>query len=236
MNKYFASTPLLITSILALNTLSAHADLVPLVGSDWSKENPGVLPYEHCRIEAWSSDIWTEGLGGAFLYGGHQFYEEAPTRLFCWTDELGLAFEIPLNLRKYRHAGLYIDLSMLKWNDHMTLKGLNGKKVENLFGRFAGLEAGIGVVVGGGAEFLMNKKRISIGNIHGDFKLGINLGYVSLRIEERLTLDPVECKDPLMLANGDLAIDSVACVQNGGVTVDFSKISNYRFKRIKKQK
>ena len=207
----------------------------PLTGSQWAKDNPGLLPYEKCIIRAQyeRAGLWSDS-GGSLIYGEHYYFHDIRPRLYCWSEKLDLAFAIPIELGTLRHFGLNLDTSMIDNNRKMTVTRLQGRSVADFLSKFSGAEIGFGIGFGGGAQIFRGKKGILIRDLHGDLKLGFNLGFVHWRINERSIIGLQECRgDPFMIL-GPLSESKIAaqCGTEPQVAVDFKQIREYRFFKI----
>ncbi len=216
--------------LAALSAANASADLRPLAGSDWARSNPGLLPYQKCEIQAWhGNNIWSS-IGGSLFYGGQNFYDDALLRLRCWSDKLGVEWAIPVEITKYRVAGVTAELSNVLWNRQLTVSGLNGKAVKDTFGRFGGLGMGLGAIVGGNVDLLLNHRRVVIRDANAGLRIGVSLGYYSFRLELRPAVTEVECQDSYLLAPV-----GGGCAAHRQGNVAYERLMDYRFEKIRKK-
>ena len=87
--------------ILALQAESAFS-YRPLWGSDWARDNPGQLPFSECYL---SNQVANEAgiapwFGGDYVMGCHIDAFESNDFISCKSDDLGIAFSIPISLSK----------------------------------------------------------------------------------------------------------------------------------------
>lgn len=146
----------------------ALAENANLKDSTWANEHPKMLPYEECSIINYPANALEALFGGdnsRFNYFfGSALENSGNYFLACNSNTLGLGFAIPIEENSFVSWGIearfLIDLAS---DCNLKVKALNGKKVSDLFGRYAGI--GIGVtplIYGYSGKVLWNKHGVRI--------------------------------------------------------------------------
>lgn len=173
-----------VTALIIFISIKAFADYQPLAGSEWAKQNPGLLPYSKCAfVQSVSEDglYKTKGLnidahGGALIFGTLK-----PDRrdwvLGCVSEEHGLAYMLPVRLSTFNFFPAIAIADQGTMGVKLKSSTLNGKTVDDLFRRFHGGGASIGVLISGGVFGYENKSGIAfrLSEVSGtivDFRLG----------------------------------------------------------------
>lgn len=155
-------------------------NLKPLTGSLFSKENPGVVPYEKCSI-AGADDVDFETVETSFLAGVEKTI--SLLSLFCYSKHLRTAIKIPVGIHNSHFVGLGFSFS--KKHNHLRLRRLDGLLFDQVIGKYRGFSGGL--TFGGGA--LLRKKGskafITLSSIYYDTPLTAKLGYQGLKLFER---------------------------------------------------
>lgn len=172
---------LYIRCLLALfiftTSTQVHAEFKPLLGSDWARQNPGLLPYSKCAFvqdvsgagfhtNSRKDGITTEEL--AILLGGIRpaQYDDRDIRLNTWvlgcvSEEHQLAFMIPIKLSTiYFLPALVFSFQGQAWLRFQS-KTLDGKTVADLLHCFSGAGGAIGTMIAGGIYGYSNIKGIN---------------------------------------------------------------------------
>lgn len=185
-----ASLPLFLALALSVASATASArtlSVQPLNGSAWAKQNPGQLPYEKCRIvhnfgTAGLKPIWGEA--SPLLFYGQERVSDAfgTTALFCWSKKLKLGFSIPVQFSKIQRGGLDVAFGDMNFAAETWLSQLDGKSVQDLFGRYKGAEGGLGVVIGFNYRNLRNASGVRFQQFSGRILAGGVAGYVTFEL------------------------------------------------------
>lgn len=150
------------TSLFAVNKIEKliyKHDLEPLVESEYWKNNPGKLPYSKCKVFKYDGQR-VEGHSYGFLVSGQHYdsskEERSQFTLFCYSKKERVAYQIPLAVDHDLSVGVVAAVSMVNFTSG-RLMNLNNRSLMDIFGRYKGFKAGLGVGVG--AEGSILKKR-----------------------------------------------------------------------------
>jgi hypothetical protein len=217
----------------------------PLAGSEWAQDtrNVGQLPYDHCEITA------EGGLGSEHFFSGlnpEQVGNADLVALVCTSDALKLKFAIPVNLRSYTTVGTFA-LGSSDENQAMTVSGLDGHTIGDLYGTYRGGRLGIGLYRLGFYLQWLEKDGIQVKDKAGGVKIGWDTGYVDFNLEERKEISELLCGSKYALVK-DAAVAHTAedCKKQfgaGGIPgypmkpqVNMDQIRNLRFVHVDKPK
>lgn len=195
-----------VTALIIFISIKAFADYQPLVGSEWAKQNPGLLPYSKCAfVQRVAEDGLYKARGlnikasGMAIIGGSISPDRRNWVLGCVSDEHQLAYILPVRLSSIKFFPAMTFLLGGPMGLKFKSSSLNGKTVDDFFKRFHGGGASIGVIVGGGIFGYENKQGISFRLSHAmptvvDLKLGYSWTNFkrleSIRIDDRFGTQP----------------------------------------------
>lgn len=126
--------------------------LMPLAKSDYWKQNPGILPYEECKLVS-ASGHRIRGHGGAATFGATKFSQKFT--IFCFSKSLKLGFQIPIEIDKDFSAGLGGEVNLVSYTKG-HIRHLNNKNLMDIYGNFKGAKIGFGVGASFGATALFH--------------------------------------------------------------------------------
>jgi hypothetical protein len=208
MIRYFAfvTTYLLIT--LAFSAQAHATPYLPLVGSQWSSSNPGVLPYSQCVIGplpnfhgslpffGLMNQSPEQATGCTFgLCAGRTQFEVTNSDLpflTCVSEKLKLAYAIPLGKIVIQTVPSFtVILSFQDLALDIKSRTLSGKTLKDLYGKYSGFKAEFAVLIAGvhygrfrgGNEINMKMKGASIATL-ASFALGHSQFEVKKRQKE----------------------------------------------------
>lgn len=130
--------------LIARNKIEKFVDkyqIKPLAESEYWKQNPGVLPYEECKLfsskgERVKSRTQTVGVGV------HKHVQKFT--IFCYSKSLKVGYQIPILLDKDLTIGAGIDINVLNYSKGELL-WLNNKNLTDIYGNYKGGTVGLGV-------------------------------------------------------------------------------------------
>ncbi len=167
-----------------IEDLISEWELEPLAGSSFAKENPGVLPYEECKI------LRADGrrVRGHEITAGMRFYVYRDKfSLFCFSKTLKIGYQIPLKLEKDVTIGVALGLGLLLFSSG-HVRNLDGKKLTELYGDFKGFSGGLGLGSSvSGALLRHNGIFLSLnesGGINSEVKAAFRKVHVGTRVLE----------------------------------------------------
>jgi hypothetical protein len=164
MRNGLALIPALYFFLNSTQSLEYLASYAPLFDSTWAQEHPGMLPYSECFIGKQHRFNLGQAILNPFLsypspailghsYGvifGKTDVRTSSERIFlsCVSDELGLAYSIPLAMGNIFSVGK-IGLSTDIFRFDLKPKSLDGKRFKDLMGSYSGIETRLNLVVTG---------------------------------------------------------------------------------------
>ncbi|MEO5969828.1 MAG: hypothetical protein ABIQ95_07855 [Bdellovibrionia bacterium] len=201
--------PLLILAMTVfLNSHFSYGDLAlyeALFDSPWAKEHPGQLPYSKCyigklhrfdlakRIENRFLDHPAPFMGGSsagLIFGKTDLGAQGHQGLFlsCISNELGYAYSIPISMGNLKTIGK-IGMASAAFRFEVVPASLDGKSLNDLYGKFSGVEAGLNLWVAGVCGGKFHNKKTAVKLTMKGLSLGslgeITLGHTWFKVEPR---------------------------------------------------
>ncbi len=161
-------------------------ELKPLAESEYWKQNPGVLPYDECKLVS-ANGTRVHGHRHETLVGVSKYKE--PFTLFCFSKKLKVGFQIPLDFRKEYSVGLAINWDLYHYaSGHM--RHLDAKNAQDLFGTYKGFSGGIGVGISVSGAILRHSGIAMTLNESGSATLvHVAASYRSLTLDSRRLIE-----------------------------------------------
>ena len=181
----------------------------PLQGSEWAKANPGKLPYSRCRIESsmWRGVAPHSEFQLALISSGPDAGQDGKSLyLTCVAKELGLAYQVPVLFdTPSLNFGIYADwIETTILSNRTKVVKLHQKTLHSAFGKYCGINAGIGIVISGVSGSRTSNEN-GVGIRTKDFKFGnvLEFGRANFKLEPKAYVSQGECHNPFILINGD---------------------------------
>lgn len=174
------------------------ADYRPLVGSDWAKDHPGLLPYEECHL------LTNDYLKMTALVISLSA-ERYPTYISCSAKSLGLNYFIPIHYREEPvEGGLYLSFFMrTSMINKVKVYHLHQKTLRDVMGSYNGFTIAGGIGIGGEGSFLSNaadaKIRTEALTAFDFFSVGSARWSFALSNSASMS----DCTNPQVIVNGD---------------------------------
>lgn len=199
-------------TIFVLFCRVSFADYQPLVGSEWAKAHPGILPYEECHI------VTYDNLKLNLLVVSRS-NEQYSTYIRCSAKSLGLLYYIPISYMENKvERGIFLPWIMkMKLLNSVKLYHLDQKSLGDAMGKYCGFSIGGGIILGGEGVFLSNSQDAKIkGEAMTMIEL-LSIGSARLTLALNKVAPMNVCINPFVIVNGDTSSRDIKrdCVPNG---------------------
>lgn len=201
--------------------------LTPLADSDFWAANRGKLPYSKCLITSIYGN-WEQANEGAFVFGGSS-KKMRGQNVFCYSKKHHTGFMIPVQVIKDKNIGASLTISDYR-AFRATVKKLKGKKLSRLYGKYSGIQGGLGLfITASGAALGNNGVAMYVNTSLGGDLFDFSLAYRKLNLVPR-KLYTSEIYSPDYLSKMNSAQRMVSLIQN-----NFSSQNNYYQEMMEQQ-
>lgn len=201
--------------------------LTPLADSDFWAANRGKLPYSKCLITSIYGN-WEQANEGAFVFGGSS-KKMRGQNVFCYSKKHHTGFMIPVQVIKDKNIGASLTISDYR-AFRATVKKLKGKKLSRLYGKYSGIQGGLGLfITASGAALGNNGVAMYVNTSLGGDLFDFSLAYRKLNLVPR-KLYTSEIYSPAYLSKMNSAQRMVSLIQN-----NFSSQNNYYQEMMEQQ-
>ncbi len=164
-----------------------------LAEANWLETHPNTLPYKRCEMHLYEDSGHVQLsliLAGISGLRSVEFSGAVIQQIWCFSDEHKIAYKIPIDPSRIKHLGLVLDLPLDSTvHSFFMVKGLNKKKVSQIFGNFRGVESSLSLLFGVSGTYTQNKHGVKISSSGSKFgAIGTTLDYTNFSIQKRSDL------------------------------------------------
>lgn len=171
---------------IVMVSLQCHAKYQPLLGSEWARKHPNLLPYSKCGFVqgmtpqgfyfgGFENEILGNEIG--LIFGGLRPSSLLkPWVLGCVSEKHKLAFLLPIELGTIYFFPSFTANFVHIFQIRFKQSTLHGKTVRDLMKKYHGGGASLGIIFGAGIFGFKNKSEVCFG-LPEDPMFAVKIGY-----------------------------------------------------------